>query len=212
MCGRSVIIAGGKDVSMVDRSKKMDNSFVCFVSTSESVEIPASCHMRLAATVSGQSWPVSEIVIIEPLAKFMNEYGLVVARSISPVISGRIMIQVLNPSPAPVVISKKVNVRTVEPGQEYCCKVSSAGLQEERNNLFEERIETMLGEAVTLGIKKDSEPKSCFVTSRTSLLYQMMILAVPDCSTIIYALGICSPSTNVQDAYHFISIHKCESY
>ncbi|KAL5477205.1 hypothetical protein EMCRGX_G023961 [Ephydatia muelleri] len=212
VCGRSVIIAGGKDVSMVDRSKKMDNSLVCFVSTSESVEIPASCHMRLAATVSGQSWPVSEIVIIEPLAIFMNEYGLVVARFISPVISGRIMIQVLNPSPAPVVISKKVNVRTVEPVQEYCCKVSSAGLQEERNNLFEERIETMLGEAVTLGIKKDSEPKSCFVTSRTSLLYQMMILAVPDCSTIIYALRICSPSTNVQDAYHFISIHKSSQW
>eukprot|EP00731_Ephydatia_muelleri_P012999 Em0007g309a len=68
------------------------------------------------------------------------------------------MIQLLNPSAAPVVINKKVNVGTVEPVQEYCCKT--------------------------------------------------MILAVPDCSTIIYALGICSPSTNVQDAYYFISIHK----
>ena len=60
---------------MVDRSKEKDNSLVCFVSTSESVEIPASCQMRLAATISGQSWPVSEIGIVEPLAKFMNEYG-----------------------------------------------------------------------------------------------------------------------------------------
>ncbi|KAL5494116.1 hypothetical protein EMCRGX_G015392 [Ephydatia muelleri] len=34
------------------------------------------------------------------------------------------------------------------------CKVSSAGLQEERNNLLEERIETMLEEAVTLGDKE----------------------------------------------------------
>ena len=33
-----VIIAGGKDVPMVDRSKRMDNSLICFVSTSESVE------------------------------------------------------------------------------------------------------------------------------------------------------------------------------
>ena len=151
-----VIIVGGKDVPMVDRSKKMDNSFVCFVSTSESVEIPASCQMCLAATVSGQSWPVSEIGI---LAKFMNEYGLVVACSISPVISGRIMIQVLNPSPAPVMISKKVNVGTVEPVQEYCCKVSSVGLQEERNNLLEERIETMLEEAVTLEDKERKRAK-----------------------------------------------------
>ena len=63
------------------------------------------------------------------------------------------MIQVLNPSAAPVVINKKVNVETVEPVQEYCCKVSSAGLQEERNNLLEERIETMLEETVTLGDK-----------------------------------------------------------
>ena len=62
---RHVIIAGGKDVPMVDRSKKMDNSLVCFVSTSESVEIPASCQMPLAATVSGQLWSVSEIGIVE---------------------------------------------------------------------------------------------------------------------------------------------------
>ena len=34
-------MAWGKDVPMVDRSKKMDNSLVCFVSTSESV-VPAS--------------------------------------------------------------------------------------------------------------------------------------------------------------------------
>ena len=156
---RHVIIAGGKDVPMVDRSEKMDNSLVCFVSTSESVEIPASCQMRLTATVSGQSWPVSEIGIVEPLAKFMNEYGLVVARCISPVILGRIMIQVLNPSPAPVVVSKKVNVGTVEPVQEYCCKVTSAGLQEERNSLLEERIETMLEEAVTLGDKERQRAK-----------------------------------------------------
>ena len=107
--------------------------------------------MRLAATVSGQTWSVSVIGIV---AKFMNEYGLVITHSISPVISGRIMIQVLNPSPALVVISKKVYVGTVKPVQEYCCKVSSAGLQEERNNLLEERIETMLEEAVTLGDKE----------------------------------------------------------
>ena len=143
---------------MVDRSKKMDKSLVCFVSTSESVEIPASCQMRLAATVSGQSWPVTEIGIVEPLAKIMNEYGLVVARCISPVISGR-MIQVLNPSPAPVVVSKKVNVGTVEPVQEYCCKVTSAGLQEERNSLLEERIEKILEEAVTLGDKERQQAK-----------------------------------------------------
>ena len=137
----------------------MDNSLVCFVSTSKSVEIPASCQMRLTATVSGQSWPVSEIGIVEPVAKFMNEYGLVVARCISPVISGCIMIQVLNPSPDPVVASKKVNVGTTEPVQEYCCKVNSAGLQEERNSLLEERIETMLEEAVTLGDKERQRAK-----------------------------------------------------
>eukprot|EP00731_Ephydatia_muelleri_P010050 Em0005g636a len=115
---RHVIIAGGKDVPMVNRSKKMDNSLVCFVLTSESVEIPVSCQMRLAATVSGQTWPVSEIGIV---AEFMNEYGL-------------------------------------EQWSQYksiaACKVSSAGLQEERNNLLEERIETMLEEAVTLGDKE----------------------------------------------------------
>ena len=103
---------------------------------------------------------VSEISIVEPLAKFMNEYALVVARSITLVISGCIMIQVLNPSPAPVVVSKKVKVGTVESvHQEYCCKMSSAGPQEERNNLLEERIEKMLEESVTLGDKERQRAK-----------------------------------------------------
>ena len=64
------------------------------------------------------------------------------------------MIQVLNPSPAPVVVIKKGNLGTVEPVKEYCCKVSSAGLQEDRKNLLEERIKTMLEEAVTLEDKE----------------------------------------------------------
>ena len=167
------------------------------------------CIKHILEYVSGQPWPVSEIGIVELLAKFMNEYGLVVARSISPVVSGRIMIQVLNPSPAQVVINKKVNVGTVEPVQEYCCKVSSAGLQEERNNILEERIETMLGEAVTLGDKERQQAKELLRDFKD-------IIALSDDdlgrTTIIYALGIRSPSANVQDAYHFISIHKCISY
>ena len=52
-----------------------------------------SCIKHILEYVSEQPWPVSKIGIVEPLAKFMNEYGLVVALSISPVISGRIMIQ-----------------------------------------------------------------------------------------------------------------------
>ena len=107
------------------------------------------------------------------------------------------------------MVSKKVNVGTVEPVQEYCCKVNSIGLQEERNNLFEERMETRLEEAVTLGDKERQRAKELLRDfnalsdddlGRTKLLY------------IIYALGIRSPSANVQDAYHFISIHKCVSY
>ena len=69
------------------------------------------------------------------------------------------MIQVLNPSPALVVVSKNVNVGTAEPVQEYCCKMNPAGLQEERNSLLEERIETMLEEAVTLGDKERQRAK-----------------------------------------------------
>ena len=35
------------------------------------------CIKHILEYVSGQPWPVSEIGIVEPLAKFMNEYGLV---------------------------------------------------------------------------------------------------------------------------------------
>ena len=127
-----VIVAGGKDVPLVNRSEEKDNSLVCFVSVSESIEIPASCQVCLTATVSGgrscMAWSNQ--------AKFMNEYGLVVAHSLSPVISGRIMIQVLNPHlQPPVMVSKNVSIGTVKPVQDVCCKVYSAGLQEERMGL-----------------------------------------------------------------------------
>ena len=89
----------------------------------------------------------------------MKEYGLLVACSLSPVISGRIMIQVLNPSPAPVMVSKNGSIGTVKPIQEFCCKVCSAGLQEERNNLVEERIVRMLEKAVTLWDKERQQAK-----------------------------------------------------
>ena len=45
------IIADGKDIPPVDRNEEIDSSLVCFVFTSESVEISASCQMCLTATV-----------------------------------------------------------------------------------------------------------------------------------------------------------------
>ena len=101
-----------------------------------------------------------------------------------------------------------MNVGTVEPVQGYCSKVSSAGLQEERNSLLEERIETMLEEAVTLGDKERHRAKELLLDFKD-------IIALSDGTRllyIIYALGIRSPPANVPDAYHFISIHKCVSY
>ena len=44
-------MSGGKDVLLGDRNEEKDNSLVCFVSTSESVEIPASRQLCLTATV-----------------------------------------------------------------------------------------------------------------------------------------------------------------
>ena len=128
-----------------------------------------------------------------------NCYGLVVAHSLSSVISGRIIIQVLY-SP-----TKTVSIHEASTG----CKVRSTGLQEEGNNLVDERIERMLEKAVALGYKERREPKNCFINLRASLLYLIMILVAQDC---IYRLEMHSPCASEQDSCPSINKHECVLY
>ena len=64
-----VIIAGGKKVPLVDRKKK-SHALVCFVSTSESVKVPASCQIHFLESHG----LFLRMFIVEPLAKFINDY------------------------------------------------------------------------------------------------------------------------------------------
>ena len=98
-------------------------------------------------------------------------------------ISGHIMIQVLNSSPAPV--NKNVIIGTVKPVQAFCCKVPSTGLQEVRNNLVEEWIARMLEKAVTQGNKERQRAKELLHEFKNIIVYQMMIFVAQDCCIII---------------------------
>ena len=119
------------------------------------------------------------------------------------------MIQVLIPSPAPVVINKKVNVGTVESVQEYCCKVSSAGLQEERNNLLEERIETMLEEAVTLVDKERQRAKELLRDFK-----DIIVLSDDDLgrNRLLYHHIRTGDTQPIRQCARRLPFHKCVSY
>ena len=54
-------------------------------------------------------------VLLEPLDTFMEDHGLLVARSLSQVSCNHLVVQVLNPGPAPVVVNKDVRVGVIKP-------------------------------------------------------------------------------------------------
>ena len=70
----------------------------------------------------------------------MNDNGLVVAHSLTCNFRAYNGSCLLNPSAAPVTVSKNVSMGTVKP----------VGLLEGRDNLVEERVEKMLEKAIIL--------------------------------------------------------------
>ena len=52
-------------------------------------------------------------VLLEPLDSFMENHGLLVARSLSQVSCNHLIVQILNPGPAPVFVKKDVRVGVI---------------------------------------------------------------------------------------------------
>ncbi|KAL5496638.1 hypothetical protein EMCRGX_G012962 [Ephydatia muelleri] len=69
----------------------------------------------------------SGAVLLEPLDTFMEDHGLLVARSLSQVSCNHLVVQVLNPGPAPVVVNKDVRVGVIKPVTEsdIVCSIES---------------------------------------------------------------------------------------
>eukprot|EP00731_Ephydatia_muelleri_P008226 Em0004g564a len=66
-------------------------------------------------------------VLLEPLDTFMEDHGLLVARSLSQVSCNHLVVQVLNPGPAPVVVNKDVRVGVIKPvtDSDIVCSIES---------------------------------------------------------------------------------------
>ncbi|KAL5503556.1 hypothetical protein EMCRGX_G010521 [Ephydatia muelleri] len=98
---------------------------VCFVSISETVTVPACCQMYISASALDKK--EAGAVLLEPLDTFMEDHGLLVARSLSQVSCNHLVVQVLNPGPAPVVVNKDVRVGMIKPvtDSDIVCSIES---------------------------------------------------------------------------------------
>ena len=65
--------------------------------------------MQLSASVEGHHLNLDQEnnAILEPEAKFMERHGLLVAHSLACCDQQKVLIQLLNPSPAPVTVRMK---------------------------------------------------------------------------------------------------------
>ena len=98
---------------------------VCFVSVSETVTVPACCQMYISASALDKK--EAGAVLLEPLDTFMEDHGLLVARSLSQVSCNHLVVQVLNPGPVPVVVNKDVRVGVIKPvtDSDIVCSIES---------------------------------------------------------------------------------------
>ena len=98
---------------------------VCFVSVSETVTVPACCQMYISASALDKK--EAGAVLLEPLDTFMEDHGLLVARSLSQVSCNHLVVQVLNPGLAPVVVNKDVRVGVIKPvtDSDIVCSIES---------------------------------------------------------------------------------------
>ena len=98
---------------------------VCFVSISETVTVPACCQMYIPASALDKR--EAGAVLLEPLDTFMEDHELLVARSLSQVSCNHLIVQILNPGPAPVVVNKDVRVGVIRPvtDSDIVCSIDS---------------------------------------------------------------------------------------
>ena len=87
----------------------VQSSPVCFVTLSETINVPPYCQMCLPAKVSrhaGHCTSSSGALLVEPVGRFMDQHGLLVAYSIMDAAASHTMVQVLNPGFAPITVHK----------------------------------------------------------------------------------------------------------
>ena len=120
-----VLLAGGRSVSLCSQTCDGRTASVCHVTFLETTVVPAYCQMQLPASASKEG-SVTGDVILEPEVAFVEQHGLVVAHSLARNVEGKTVVQLLNPSPAPVTVQKSTRVGVLRPLTEACVDVCVA--------------------------------------------------------------------------------------
>ena len=149
--GAGVLVVGTEALSM-ETDKRRPSVGVCNVQLMEHVEVPGSSQMRILTACKGGLFGIQGSVLLEPNAAFMERHGLMVARSVSCVGKGsnEVLVQLLNPSPFPVVLHKQEVVGTLCPLEEHSSMACSAGV--DANNTSVQSIVKQLVDKVADGV------------------------------------------------------------
>ena len=97
--GMKVLVAG-ETVVKFEIEKSHTSAAVCHAHFGESVEVPGYSQMQVTVGTNKEH-VMTGAVMLEPSTTFMERHGLLVARSISYAHAGRMLVQLLNPSPVP---------------------------------------------------------------------------------------------------------------
>ena len=134
---KRVLCAGGGVVSFTSQVDNEINAAVCHVAFAHTTVVPAQCQMQLSATVSrAKGTETDELgdAILEPEMSFIERHGLVVAHSLSRSVNSKTLVQVLNPSPAPVTIHRNERIGLLRSLADVCVDVCAA-VNHSGNNL-----------------------------------------------------------------------------
>ena len=111
-------MAGGKQV-VCQPNQFPELMSVCHVSLSRDAVIPGRCQMHVPVSHSQQE---RDSGVLEPAVSFMEQQGLIIARSVYSMEKESSIIQVLNLSPAPVAVyaNQKVGMHPLSEAEGVC--------------------------------------------------------------------------------------------
>ena len=150
---------------ILQSDNKIDPSPLCHVAFTDTVIVPEYCQMQLSVLVKGchKGLDQESDVLLEPEAKFMERHGLLVAHSLSCADQEQVLIQLLNPSAAPVTIKKNEKVGILKPlikQSENVCVVSRQAKLVDRKAHVDEVIEQLLSRLEGVDNRKRNELES----------------------------------------------------
>ena len=103
-----------------ETEKGQTSAAVCHAHFSESVEVPGYSQMQVTVGIS-KDHAMTGAAMFVPSASFIERHGLLVAMSISYAHAGRMLVQLLSPSPVSATINKNGRIGSLYPLDEKVC-------------------------------------------------------------------------------------------